>query len=249
MDRYKPNQPAEAERPSSSESSNSVLTANDWRKIERMLKEVVNDMHSKKVRKLNDTIQSLATSNILLEHKIKGYERALQNEKKKRQRAKPLFHQLATQQDGHATFFSPKKVQEARDLQKEQQDAKDREAALKANKKIQRQLQKEEKRRLIDQRKAQRIQDKEAREREAAARKVATQQAKEAKQAKQQLQSSLNQARKSKRDKNNGILAIEEVDLEATSGAEVQVVEIADRRPIRQKRLPPRLKDYEIELA
>jgi hypothetical protein len=98
--------------------SNSVLTAKDWKKIERLLKEVVPDFHDKRVVRLNDTIQDLAPTNILLQHKIEGYQRALQNEKKKRQRAKPLFHQLATQQDGHATFFSPKKVQEARDLQK-----------------------------------------------------------------------------------------------------------------------------------
>jgi hypothetical protein len=78
-----------------------------------------------------------------LQYKIEGYQRALCNEKKKRQRAKPLFHQLAAQQDGHATFFSPKKVQEARDLQKQQQEAKDHEVALKADEKLQRQLEKE----------------------------------------------------------------------------------------------------------
>jgi hypothetical protein len=80
---------------------------------------VVTNIYDKKAQKLNDTIQDLATTNILLQYKIKGYQRALCNEKKKRQRAKPLFHQLAAQQDGYATFFSPKKVQEARDLQKQ----------------------------------------------------------------------------------------------------------------------------------
>jgi DDE superfamily endonuclease/Tc5 transposase DNA-binding domain len=140
LDKYKPNQPAEEERPSSSESSNSVLTAQDWKKIERLLKEVVTNVYDKRVQKLNDTIQDLATTNILLQYKIEGYQRALQNEKKKRQRAKPLFHQLAAQQNGYATFFSPKKVQEARDLQKQQQEAKDHEAALKADEKLQRQL-------------------------------------------------------------------------------------------------------------
>ena len=72
------------ERPSSSESSSSILTAQDWRKIERMLKEVVADTFDKRVRTLNDTIQNLATTNILLEARITGYQRALQNEQKKR---------------------------------------------------------------------------------------------------------------------------------------------------------------------
>ena len=74
-----------------------MLKAQDWKKIKRLLKEVVTDIHDKKAQKLNDTIQDLTTTNILLQHKIEGYQRALQNEKKKRQRAKPLFHQLAAQ--------------------------------------------------------------------------------------------------------------------------------------------------------
>lgn len=44
------------ERPSSSESSNSPLTAHDWRKIEKMLKEVVTNVFGKRVRTLNNTI-------------------------------------------------------------------------------------------------------------------------------------------------------------------------------------------------
>ena len=54
---------------------------------------------------------------------------------KKPQRSKPLFYPLSTQQDRHATFFSPRKVQEAHDLQKEQ-DAKLHDAAPKADEKI-----------------------------------------------------------------------------------------------------------------
>jgi hypothetical protein len=56
-------------------------------------------------RTLNDTIQNLATTNILLKTRITGYQRALQNEQKKRQRAKPLFHRLAAAEDGKAIFY------------------------------------------------------------------------------------------------------------------------------------------------
>jgi hypothetical protein len=41
LDKYKRDQPIEEERPSSRDSSISVLTAKDWRKIEKLLKEVV----------------------------------------------------------------------------------------------------------------------------------------------------------------------------------------------------------------
>src|SRR5271155_3749282 len=82
------------------------------------------------------------------------------NEQKKRQRAKPLFHRLATSEDGKAVFYSPPKIQAARELQKEEQQAKEATIALKAEEKLQHQLQKEEKRRLVEQRKAQQVQDK-----------------------------------------------------------------------------------------
>lgn len=84
LNKYKPAAPLEEDRPSSSKSSNSVLTAKDWRKIEKLLKEVVIDTCDKRVRKLNDTILDLATTNILLKYKLEGYERALTSEKKKR---------------------------------------------------------------------------------------------------------------------------------------------------------------------
>jgi hypothetical protein len=43
-----------------------VLKAQDWKKIERLLKEVVTDIHDKKAQKLNNTIQDLIITNILL---------------------------------------------------------------------------------------------------------------------------------------------------------------------------------------
>jgi len=55
------------ERPSSSESSKSVLTANDWRKIEQKLKAVVTDVLDVQVGELTKTIKNLAATNILLE--------------------------------------------------------------------------------------------------------------------------------------------------------------------------------------
>lgn len=155
MARYKVEKSCIEEQSSSSESTHSALSASDWRKIERLLKEVVTDVFDKRARKLNDTIQDLATSNIILQHRVVGYERALKNEKKKRKRAKPLFRKLALAEDGGATFFSPHKIQQARDLREEAEKAKDHKQALKVDERLQRQLQKDEKRRLIDQRKEQ----------------------------------------------------------------------------------------------
>lgn len=113
-------------------------------------KEAIIEQRPSSIKKLTNTIKNLAATNILLKSRIKGYQLALKNEQKKRQRQKPLFQQLAAQENGRAIFYSPKKVQEARELQQQQQDAKEHEAALKADEKLQRQLQKDEKRRLIE---------------------------------------------------------------------------------------------------
>jgi len=111
---------------------------------------VVIDTCNKRVRKLNDTILDLTTTNILLKYKLEGYERALTNEKKKRQRGKALDFKLTAPEDGRATFYSPNKIRQARQLQKEEEEAKQAATATKAEEKLQRQLQKEEKRRLIN---------------------------------------------------------------------------------------------------
>jgi len=77
---------------------------------------VVTNIFDKRARKLNNTIQDLTTLNIILQHWVVGYERAFKNEKKKRKYIKPLFCKLALAKDGGAIFFSPYKIQQARDL-------------------------------------------------------------------------------------------------------------------------------------
>ena len=71
---------------------------------------MVTNIFNKRTYKLNDTIQDLATSNIILQHWVVGYKQALKNKKKKRKRAKPLFRKLALTKNGGATFFSPYKI-------------------------------------------------------------------------------------------------------------------------------------------
>ena len=110
LNKYKPAAPLEEDRPLSSKSANLVLTAKDQRKTKKLLKEVVINTCDKRVRKLNDIILDLTTTNILLKYKLKGYERALISKKKKRQRGKALDFKLATPEDGRATFYSPNKI-------------------------------------------------------------------------------------------------------------------------------------------
>jgi hypothetical protein len=171
-----------------------------------------------------------------------GYQRALQNEQKKRQRQKPLFHQLAAQSEGRAIFYSPQKVQQARDLVQEKEDAKKQDEALKADKRLQLQLQKQEKRHLVEERKMKRMQNKVERERENTAKKVTAQNAKEAKQLDQQLLNDLKRSEKSKRTRNPLILPTAEAVNSTRDEAEAIEVKSSSGRPQRQRRLPEKLK-------
>ena len=109
----------EQERPSSSESSTSILSASDWRKINRILERVVKDIHDKQARLVSQSVHTWSTRIALLEHENKGLKEALINEKKRRQRGKPLLLQPAEEYAGGAIFWSPAKVRDARDRQAE----------------------------------------------------------------------------------------------------------------------------------
>ena len=67
----------------------------------------------------------MAVRNTLLTHENNRLREALVNEKKKRKRGKALLLEAPAQYDGGAVFWSPQKVQEARDRQA-QKDANEK---------------------------------------------------------------------------------------------------------------------------
>lgn len=103
LDKFLPKETIIEQRPSSSESSDSLLNHHDWQRIERKLKELVADVGDTRVRKLTSTIKNLAATNILLESRIKGYQQALKNEQKKRQRHSSNSLQLRKMGERHFT--------------------------------------------------------------------------------------------------------------------------------------------------
>lgn len=94
----------EIERPSSSESSTSILSASDWRKIKRLLRQTVEDIYDKRSQQLSYTIHALAVREQLLEHENKCLRDALYNEKKRWQRGKPLPLIAPPEYHGGAVF-------------------------------------------------------------------------------------------------------------------------------------------------
>jgi len=74
------------------------------------------------VRKLSNTPEQLAAKNSILEAENQGLRRAVFIEKKKRTRAKPLFDAL--RDDSKSLWFSPTKIQQARELVVVKEDEK-----------------------------------------------------------------------------------------------------------------------------
>ncbi|KAF1999448.1 hypothetical protein P154DRAFT_399488, partial [Amniculicola lignicola CBS 123094] len=202
----------------------------DWRKIERLLHQVVTDIYDKRSRQLSQTIHSISVRNILLENENNRLKEALVNEKKKRQRGKPLLLKAPTQYDGGAIFWSPQKVQEARD-QQSKKDAE--EEALQHQKdldKIERAQKKAKKARMLEER--QRTQ--------AIAKEIKLQ-----KQAEKQLQKATQKTPSSRKNssKNKGkskIITIEsstdEEEVDKGSDEEISLMEMGAATPARSRR-------------
>jgi hypothetical protein len=136
-------------RSSTSESSRSTLQAEDWRKIERLLNRVVADTYDKNTKKLSSTMHHLSTEKDLLKLRCQGLESALQDEKKKHQRGKALQFDILPPENGGAVFYSPRKVQQARDLHKQKDETIQLAKVSNVEEKIRRQQAKEEKQRLL----------------------------------------------------------------------------------------------------
>ncbi|KAF2819144.1 hypothetical protein CC86DRAFT_239679, partial [Ophiobolus disseminans] len=92
----------------------SALTSNNWRYMERLVRSAVNDQGADELKKLSQTIHSLATQNELLHHKNEGLKEALIVKKRHRKVSKPLDLQQREEYHSGAIFWSPQKVREAR---------------------------------------------------------------------------------------------------------------------------------------
>jgi len=73
LDKFMEKEASMKDGPSSSKSSKLVLTAADWVRIKKKLKEVIVNVFDSRVKELSNTIQSLAVTNIILKSQVKGY--------------------------------------------------------------------------------------------------------------------------------------------------------------------------------
>ena len=184
------------ERPSSSESNTSILSASDWRKIERLLRQVVEDIYDAQAAKLSRTIHAISTDNQLLKHENIQLKEALLNERKRRQRGKALVLEAPEDYNGGAQFWSPAKVQRARDLQVQKAEAEKAVQLQKsAERKVKEQL-KAQKQLLLEERRRQRAAAKEEREREREQKALKAQEKRQARAIDKQLRDELKASQK-----------------------------------------------------
>ena len=124
---------SELSRPTSKQSSNSAaLSSISIRAVRELVLEVSNQQNSAKMRQLENTIISLQDTVTLQRQKIKDLEASLKHEKKRRRRGKGLFEQIREKQGFGAMWFSPQKLQEARDLLVDKEAQKEAQQAAKS---------------------------------------------------------------------------------------------------------------------
>jgi hypothetical protein len=186
-------------RPSSSNSTTSVLSASNWRKIERLLREAVDDVYDTKSKKLSQMIHTISVKNTLLQHENNQLKEALANEKKRRQRGKALLLLPPENSNGGAQFWSPTKVEQARQRQ-EQKDLEEQAAQHQKTEAMKlREQQKLAKAQQLEERRLNRVVAKEKRDHEAEQKCLARKEDQMARQLKKQLQDDLKLSQKGKR--------------------------------------------------
>ncbi|OAF99388.1 uncharacterized protein CC84DRAFT_1104607 [Paraphaeosphaeria sporulosa] len=104
LSRFDQPQPTEQD---SRENSTSVLSASDWRKIDRLLRANVDISRGNEAKKLSRTIHHISVQNQLLEHENKGLREALVIQKKRLKGGRPLPLDQLDEYYGGAIFWSP----------------------------------------------------------------------------------------------------------------------------------------------
>ena len=150
-------------RPNSSCSTASLTKASGTATIERLVYNLKAQPFGYEARLLTKAIVKLATENTLLHQENLGLREAFLNEKKRRQRGKALLLQPPEQYAGGAVFYSPSKVQRARELQQQKELNEEQSQHQKDEAKQQRAEQKQLKLQEADLKRQSKLQAKEAR--------------------------------------------------------------------------------------
>jgi hypothetical protein len=155
---------------SSSDTESSELSASNWRKTESLLRDVVTDRRDPRAQKLSRAYHSISVQKTLLEHEARGLREALIHERLRRKRGKVPPLEADEDYHGGAVFWSPRKVKEARDRQRQQELEEQDQQRQKAERAHMREQNKQLKRQLLETRRRERAEARLLREQEKAQR-------------------------------------------------------------------------------
>jgi hypothetical protein len=206
VDKKGRNQPetSRVESVPSRHSSSCLDTPSAQRTIRRIVDKAVaeRDAETEKIiRKLGGACVTLSAKLRLAEDREKGYVEALNDEKKKRKRGQPFTEELRGDEGVGALFFSPSKIQRARELQDAKEAAKEREALEKASRAEARAVAKAQKELQAQRKREERAARVEARKAEHALKRAQKEQIREAKKVQKQLQIDSTAAQKRQRSR------------------------------------------------
>jgi hypothetical protein len=149
----------------SSKSSSSVYSGKDWLKIETLLRKVVKDETSKELGKISRSLHHISVQNQLLHHENQGLKEVLKNQKKHKNKSKALQFQPREDYHGGAEFYSPHRVEKARQFERTKQQEAEAEELRKAEMAELRHANKLYKEKLAQEKREQRAREKEERDR------------------------------------------------------------------------------------
>ena len=142
----------------SSDSGSSAFSGSDWRKIERLQRQVVADQGDEQVKRLSQVLHSNSVQNSPLEDEIDRLREAPVKEGTLRKRGQPFLLQRPEEYHGGAVFWLPRKVREAcarqviteRDVEKEKQKKTERAEFRAANKLLEDNLDRQKQERSVE---------------------------------------------------------------------------------------------------
>jgi hypothetical protein len=128
------------------------------------LRRVAKDEGSKELRKISRSLHYISIQNSLLHHEIAGLKEVLKTQKKHKKKSKPLNFQQPNEYHGGATFYSPHRVEKARQYKQAKQQELEADKLKKAEMAELRHANKLYKEKIAQQKREQQVREKEERD-------------------------------------------------------------------------------------
>jgi hypothetical protein len=129
LKRFKPGLPQEQ----GGEAAASALEPSNLRQMDRLVRSVIRSTAAEESKLLSQTLHQLQVQNELLRHENEDLREAVTLKQKQKQPSKALDMRRKESYHGGATFWSPRKMREARAREVEKQQQEEAEIAVKAN--------------------------------------------------------------------------------------------------------------------